>query len=438
MSIIYSLEKRYTVVSELIQGPPAIILPIATILLVGRPQDMVPAIGYLRPGYLIMLILVACIIRWRDRAKEVSIFNIREVILVYTFIFMMYISVLYADFKGSSFYFLIQFTVVPIYFYCLCKFANTRKDFIYQLWSINIAILCISLFAIVKKDLVTRVHVGTMYDPNDLALIIVSNIPIAWFLLIIEKNIFKKIILVILILLSLYTLIITISRGASLALISIIFVGLCSRLSNSIGRFAVKKIIAMLLLMVSFVSFAPDRYWERMRTIYEGEDQGSGRLILWLRGLEMIADHPIFGYGVKNFNSVYGNKLKKEGFENQYPKDRWSPNAWTTAHNSFLQVAVELGILGLFVFIGIFVTCIISIRKVQRWAVLRKDDFMFSAAAYLRLSFIAFVVAASFLSFAYQTYLFYLISISVVIGKIVKVQDVNVIEADNDISIGTK
>ena len=71
------------------------------------------------------------------------------------------------------------------------------------------------------------------------------------------------------------------------------------------------------------------------------------RLIFWKAHQEMIKDKPFFGHG-PGLTAEYRSKYyEKAGFENY---DRPS-----TAHNQYLQVAVNAGLIGLFFFVAFFI-----------------------------------------------------------------------------------
>lgn len=74
------------------------------------------------------------------------------------------------------------------------------------------------------------------------------------------------------------------------------------------------------------------------------------RLAIWAGGLEMVRLHPVLGVGTGNFTYVYPEM--KSALIVGDPALMKYQGAWTNAaHNIFLQLWSELGIVGLFVFI---------------------------------------------------------------------------------------
>lgn len=76
----------------------------------------------------------------------------------------------------------------------------------------------------------------------------------------------------------------------------------------------------------------------------------SGRLDIWSAVLPKIMDHPWLGYGYSSFWL---------GMDSQYSADLWSILGWhvPSSHNGFLDLAEELGLVGLGLFVAGFIVC---------------------------------------------------------------------------------
>ena len=88
-------------------------------------------------------------------------------------------------------------------------------------------------------------------------------------------------------------------------------------------------VVAILLVIVVLT---PESSWHRLMTVFELEDDYNmsgrgGRIAIWSRGIEAFLSRP-WGYGAGVFQSV----------------DMRAGGQYLTAHNSLIQVAVELGI----------------------------------------------------------------------------------------------
>jgi O-antigen ligase len=112
--------------------------------------------------------------------------------------------------------------------------------------------------------------------------------------------------------------------------------------------------IAVLVILLSAVFFVmpivqPLQSFERLGTTGSEITQGdwNGRLGQWQQGLASFSEHPLLGVGSDMYRSV--NTLDK------------------VAHNSFVSVLVELGLIGLALF-GIILAIVVSCASVHpRW-----------------------------------------------------------------------
>jgi O-antigen ligase len=176
---------------------------------------------------------------------------------------------------------------------------------------------------------------GIFGNPNDLAMNMVVFLPFAILWMFRDVPAWKRGIAGASALLMLVTIVFTRSRAGTVGLIAM--VGLL--VINSIR---VKPAIAAATLVAVLVAipFAPSSYWDRMSSIFEKEKDATGsrqaRIELMKEGLRVYLEHPIVGVGLGQFI-------------NFDPEDR--QNAWRVTHNALLQVATELGTLGLVPFL---------------------------------------------------------------------------------------
>jgi O-antigen ligase len=93
-----------------------------------------------------------------------------------------------------------------------------------------------------------------------------------------------------------------------------------------------------------------DSVWQRYATLsdFQSDATWSGRWSIWQAALQIIASHPILGVGTGNFH-YFAIHLS------EYIASRAAEDAAgnpSVAHNMFLSVASELGIIGLVLFSG--------------------------------------------------------------------------------------
>jgi O-antigen ligase len=68
------------------------------------------------------------------------------------------------------------------------------------------------------------------------------------------------------------------------------------------------------------------------------------RMVLWKHTIELIQDRPLLGFGTGGFEEAYGQKIKDN--------PDWEKNIMHDPHNQFLKIWVEMGMLGLIVFLS--------------------------------------------------------------------------------------
>jgi O-antigen ligase len=124
------------------------------------------------------------------------------------------------------------------------------------------------------------------------------------------------------------------SRGATLGLAASLIM---------FFLFQKRKGVSLVILSVLFVgilSFAPQSYFDRLKTIgsYEQDTSATARLQLWNIGMRLIKDNPIFGVGPDNFLDY----------------------AFNGPHDCYIQAAAEMGLPSAFLYCAILVSAYIS------------------------------------------------------------------------------
>jgi exopolysaccharide production protein ExoQ len=104
----------------------------------------------------------------------------------------------------------------------------------------------------------------------------------------------------------------------------------------------------------------------------------SGRIDIWSALFPKIMDHPWLGYGYSSFWL---------GLESQPSSDLWSILHWHVphSHNGFLDLVVELGVVGLGIFLAGFV---MSIRRGLLWARIERSAIGLWPLVFLSFTFL--------------------------------------------------
>jgi hypothetical protein len=177
-------------------------------------------------------------------------------------------------------------------------------------------------------------------DNNDLAMMLALAIPMAWYLSMTLRKPVLRLLFSAYVPCAVLAIGLTGSRGGMVTtLVALLFIPLTvSKLSP------LRRGIAIALLWISgilAVTYLPQTLMERLastRTEVEGGNMG-GRMKIWKAGMRAFAAQPWTGYGTSAFKRAV---------------DPYLATRSQVAHNSFLSVAVEEGLVGLILYLTMF------------------------------------------------------------------------------------
>ena len=205
------------------------------------------------------------------------------------------------------------------------------------------------------QESVYQRYAGAKLDANDLGLIMALSIPMSYYLLIQNHGRMVWVYRMQLILAG-TTILLTASRGATLAtVVALAIIPLTqARLG---GRQRVALFLTVVLLIGGILFFVPETSWERLATMPAEFEQGTftGRTIIWKAGWEIFRAHPFAGIGANAFRIMVSRELAE-------PIRMGEADPAPPAHNTFLSVLVEQGVLGFTVFCGMLGALAISLR----------------------------------------------------------------------------
>ena len=210
------------------------------------------------------------------------------------------------------------------------------------------------------EETVYQRFAGAKLDANDLGLIMALSIPMSYFLLIGSKGWMVWVYRVQLILAG-TTILLTASRGATLAtLVALAIVPLT--LTRLTGRQRIALLLTVALLVYAALVFVPATSWERLSTLPSEFAQGTltGRTIIWKAGWEIFRLHPFLGIGTNAFRVIVSRVLTE-------PIHLDDPDPAPPAHNTFLSVLVEQGILGFVIFCALLGVLAVSLRAMPQF-----------------------------------------------------------------------
>lgn len=247
---------------------------------------------------------------------------------------------------------------------------------------------------------------GPIGEQNRYAQILLVLVPFALYRVRHERSAALRLLATVAGVLCLGGVLLTFVRASVLAAVAIILVMLVMR-EVRLRHVAVFLVV----LTAATLAIAPD-YVARVGTLQEVEglasDQGPrpGQSILSrfasnVAAYNTFVDHPLTGVGPDVFVEDYSEKYRADqSFEGS-----------KRAHNMYLELLADSGIIGLFGFLAVVgVTMAQLLRLRRRWRLPRPD--LAGLATALFLSLVGFLVSATFLQLSYQRYFWLLVGLA--------------------------
>lgn len=241
---------------------------------------------------------------------------------------------------------------------------------------------------------------GIFGNTNDMALHVVTILPISVALLLGSRSLFRKLLYGICAALMIAAIVLSYSRGAFIGLVVVLLffvlkIGRRHRLELVLGVFGIAVVMVLL---------APSGYGGRLLSIFvpsldPGGSSDSRRGELF-RSLNVALHHPLLGIGMGN----YQPEMSFRGL---------------VTHNSYTQVAAEMGTTALVIYLTFIVAPLRKLGQIARetFAARSNSNFYYLSVG-LQASLLAYMVSSFFLSVAYLWYVYYLIGFAVCLRRL--------------------
>ena len=240
---------------------------------------------------------------------------------------------------------------------------------------------------------------GMFGNPNDMALHLVTMVPLAVALLLATRSISAKLFYGACAALMVAGTVVTFSRGGFLGLVAGSFV-----LAWKLGRQKrLTVIMVSIVVMVLFLLLAPDSYGMRLLTLLDSNldpvGSSSARQELLKRSIIVALRYPLFGVGMGNFHF--------KSIQEQ------------VSHNSYTQVAAEMGMAALVLYTMFIVTPLKRLRQIERETSNKRRHAGYHYLTIgVQASLVAYMVNSFFASVAYHWYVYYIVAYAICIRRI--------------------
>lgn len=195
----------------------------------------------------------------------------------------------------------------------------------------------------------TRYSVGDAH-PNSLAFVVSLALPMAWYLAVTSSSRLERVVMRLVPVVGIVTIVLTASRSALLvAGAALLIVPATAGQVRARGRLV--GMVAVVVGVVLALALAPAKPLDRLGTTTQEVESAdlSGRGALWEASAHVLARAPYLGVGLGATSTM---------LEREIGEDRG-------AHNTFLAVAVEVGVPGLLLFLLLLVASLLPTLRAR-------------------------------------------------------------------------
>ena len=254
-------------------------------------------------------------------------------------------------------------------------------------------------------------------DNNSFGLFVLMVLPLLMYLFRYAVDPFVRLALIGSMLMSTVTIIGTGSRGAFLGFLAVTLMMIVQ------SKRRITSLIVVAAVAGALAWFVPSKVYDRVDTIQTaGEDRSfMSRVVAWKLNTLVALDRPFLGGGFSSMEDpkVWAAYLPKFSTLDFIPTA--DPDKPRAAHSIFFQALGDTGFIGLFLYLAILATTILTLGKIRKITVGNAPlGWAFDLAGYLRLTMIAFVVSGAALSVVFFEMPFILFTLVSVLRRTVK------------------
>jgi O-antigen ligase len=309
------------------------------VVTIGRVMDLFPFL-YGIPIVKILTVLAVLAFAFAPRVPRPSFAQSQLARIVWALIALAMLSVAYSAWRSMSLLVLTgSIAAITALLVLIYKTGSSMRSLERYLLALAIAGGALALGGLVYRG-DGRLAFGRQYDPNDLAFVLIALLPIVLAFWRVQRGVLRWVWLAVAAA-SVWVILLTQSRGGLVGLLLVVSylaaVGAWRPRFQAGFRFGRVLVGWVLLAFLAVGTWAvlPGDAKERYATLLDPQSDYNmtatreGRVAIWKRGLGALAERP-WGVGVGAYPMA---EMARSGY-------------WRTAHNSFLELSVELGVVG--------------------------------------------------------------------------------------------
>ena len=237
-------------------------------------------------------------------------------------------------------------------------------------------------------------HDGAFRDNNDLARVLALSVPLWWVLAARPRPGWSRWVAAAGLVISVAAIVCTYSRGGFVAML----VG--AAVIAQVYRPLWRSVALWLAFVAALLVLAPRPYLAHIATLSAptAERSVQGRLGIWRDGLGILARQPVLGQGAGTFESAADG----------------TPSAHRASHNILLEVAAELGAVGLAAYAWLVLATLWRLHGLRRTA--SESKWLSSATTGIAAALLAYLTAGLLLSAPFSSPLFVLVGLSLALA----------------------
>ena len=361
-----------------------------------RPQDFVPGFQGMRLVLYLMVSLLVGILfspieKRLIRSPHDKFSGMFFVAIVLSTVMLFWISYI-VDMT-------IETVKIAIIYYFIVMVVDNEDRFKQTVWTIIILMGFVALMGVLQhygyditgagmifaadKGVWQIKGIGNFDNPNDLAYSVVLVVPFAVGFLFQTERFLGRLTALVLLIVSTYCVYLTRSRGGQVALAASLGTWFYLWIDNP------KRKRQLIVLVISVIMGTV----VVQATGYRENESAMGRIQAWSKGWELLGSNPLFGVG-------------KDQFREHHKKD---------THSSYVRAGAELGLLGLYAFMGMIYAVGLTILKLQKPTVDKKwRPFYAGFGAY----FVSYLAASAFSTRTYDLIFLICVALVGVLGRL--------------------
>lgn len=296
-------------------------------------------------------------------------------------------SLLFSPDPAGSLVTVLRYVLFILFFFLVIQLVRDRRDVLRLVRVSVVSAAAAAGWALYQYAFAHATHLvsGPISDPNDFAYVLASLLPLAAVLWVSDRR--ARLLWTVAIAMLAVALLATLSRGALVGLAAMVLWAVASR-RIPLGRAVLSLTAVACVVGLAFLVWAPviNHSLESKNRI--ADQNVTSRLAFWDGAVRMAEDHPFTGVGPGRFGAEAPTYVRNNPIPLQNP----------VAHNSYLEILAESGVVALLAFVAFLATVWRLLVATHRVEQRRGDALGARLATGMQASMVVAVVSGAFLS----------------------------------------